>query len=146
MEKKPILFQSACVLSIAGSSIGFISMMFASLFFDFIAQKIELFTNVTATDELNGFYFASLMAGFALSLAGAILLFYLRRIGLYFYLSAQLTILFLPVIWMGPNAFSFTNAVFTLVFSGVYLYYFRITRTTNRPSYRDKQRKSWLLK
>jgi hypothetical protein len=126
MEKKPILFQSACIFSIAGSSIGFISMMFATLFFDFVASKIELVTNVTATDELSRFYFASLMAAFALSLAGAIQLYKLRRIGLYFYLSAQIIILFLPVIWMGSNAFSVTNAVFTIIFSGVYIYYFKI--------------------
>jgi hypothetical protein len=66
MEKKPILFQSACIFSIAGSSIGFISMMFATLFFDFVASKIELVTNVTATDELSRFYLAYLMAAFAL--------------------------------------------------------------------------------
>lgn len=128
MEKKPILFQSACIFSIAGSSIGFISMMFASLFFDFVARKIELFTNITATDELSRFYFASLMAAFALSLAGVIKLYNRQRTGLYFYLSAQVIILFLPVFWMDFNAFSFTNAIFTLVFSGVYLFYFRILK------------------
>lgn len=133
MEKKPVLFQSACIFSIAGSSIGFLSAMSATLFFDFATKKIELLTNTTATDELNRFYFAALMAAFGLSLAGAIHLYNLRRTGLYFYLLAQLTILFLPVFWMGSNAFSVTNAVFTMVFSGVYIYYFRITRTTNRP-------------
>lgn len=128
MKKKPILFESACIFSIAGSSIGFIGMFIATFFFKTVAGKITSVTNITATEKLSPVYFALLMAAFSISLAGAIKLYRLQRSGFYFYLAAQLMILFLPVFWMGSQAFSTTNAIFTLIFASVYLYYFRVLR------------------
>lgn len=128
MKKKPILFESASIFSIIGSSIGFISMFISTFFFRIVTEKITSITNLTATEKLSPIYFAMLMAAFSISLAGAIKLYRLQRVGLYFYLTAQTMILFLPVIWLGANAFSATNAIFTLIFAGVYLAYYRITK------------------
>ena len=128
MKKKPLLFESACIFSIVGSSIGFVSMFISTLFFRMITEKITSVTNITATEKLSPLYFAILMAAFSLSLTGAIKLYRMQRAGLYFYMTAQLAILFVPVIWLGSNAFSVTNAIFTVIFSGVYLFYFRITK------------------
>jgi len=128
MMKKPILYESACIFSIIGSSIGFISMFISTFFFRIVTEKISSITNITATEKLSPIYFATLMAAFSVSLTGAIKLYRMQRSGLYFYLVAQLVILFLPVFWLGSNAFSVTNAIFTLIFSGVYLYYYRITK------------------
>jgi len=128
MKKTPILFESACIFSIIGSSIGFISMFISTFFFRVVTEKITSITNITATEKLSPVYFAMLMAAFCVSLVGAIKLYRLQRAGLYFYLAAQATILFLPVIWLGANAFSATNAIFTLIFAGVYLYYYRVTK------------------
>lgn len=125
MGKKPLLYEAACIFSIIGSSIGFISMFLSTFFFKIVTEKVKLITNITATEKLSPIYFAILMAAFSVSLAGAIKLFRMQRVGIYFYLTAQLVVLFLPVIWLGSNAFSVTNAVFTLIFSGVYLYHFR---------------------
>lgn len=123
MEKKPLLYESACIFSIAGSSIGFFGMLISTIFFKTVTEKIEEFTNITTTESLSPLYFALLMAAFSLSLTGAIKLYRLQRAGLYFYLIAQTMILFLPVIWLGSNAFSVTNAIFTVLFSGIYIYY-----------------------
>lgn len=128
MKKKPLLFESACIFSIVGSSIGFVSMFISTLFFRAITEKITSVTNLTATEKLSPLYFAILMAAFSVSLTGVIKLYRMQRAGLYFYVAAQLAILFFPVIWLGSNAFSVTNAIFTLIFSGVYLFYFRITK------------------
>lgn len=125
MKKKPILFESASIFSIIGSSIGFISMFISTLFFRIVTEKITSVTNITATEKLSPLYFAMLMAAFCVSLVGAIKLYRMQRAGLYFYLIAQTMILFLPVIWLGANAFSATNAIFTLIFSGVYLAYYK---------------------
>ena len=125
MDKKPILFEGACIFSLIGSSIGVLYTLVATLFFEFVSGKIEQFTNVTATDGLSPLYFGVLMAAFTLSLAGVIKLYRMQRTGLYFYLVAQAMILFIPVMWLGPNALSTTNAIFTLLFSGVYIFYFR---------------------
>lgn len=128
MMNKPILYESACIFSIIGSSIGFISMFISTFFFRIVTEKITSITNITATEKLTPIYFAMLMAAFSVSLTGAIKLYRMQRSGLYFYLVAQLVILFLPVFWLGSNAFSVTNAIFTLIFSGVYLYYYQITK------------------
>ena len=128
MRKKPLFYEAACVFSIAGSSIGFISMLIATVFFKFVTEKIRSVTNITSTDKLSPLYFAMLMAAFSISLAGAIKLYRMQQSGIYFYLVAQIVILFLPVVCLGSNAFSVTNAIFTCLFSGVYLYYIRLTK------------------
>ena len=125
MEKKPILFEGACIFSLVGSSIGVLYTLLATVFFKYVTGKIVQFTNVTAAEHLSPLYFAVLMAAFSLSLAGVIKLYRMQRTGLYFYLVAQVMILFIPVIWLGANAFSVTNAIFTLLFSGVYLFHIR---------------------
>lgn len=128
MKTKPIIFESACIFSIIGSSIGFISMFISTFFFSIVTEKITSITNITATEKLSPVYFAMLMAAFSVSLVGAIKLYRLQRAGLYFYLAAQAMIMFLPVFWLGSNSFSTTNAIFTLIFALVYLYYYRITK------------------
>ncbi|MDP2335983.1 MAG: hypothetical protein Q8N05_05955 [Bacteroidota bacterium] len=128
MRKKSIIYEAACVFSIIGSSIGFISMFFSTVFFKIVTEKIRSVTNLTSTEKLSPIYFAILMASFSVSLAGAIKLYRMRRSGLYFYLAAQTMVLFLPVVWLGSNAFSVTNAIFTLIFSGVYLAHYRIIK------------------
>jgi hypothetical protein len=128
MEKKPMIFESACVFSIIGSSIGFISMFISTFFFSIVTEKITLLTNITATEKLSPLYFAMLMAAFSISLAGAIKLYRLQRAGLYFYLTAQALVMFLPVFWLGSNAFSTTNAIFTLIFAGVYLANYKLLK------------------
>ena len=125
MEKKPILFESACIFSIIGSSAGFIFMFISTLFFRIVTEKITSITNLTSTENLSPLYFAMLMSAFCLSLVGAIKLYRLQRIGLYFYVTAQALIMFLPVFWLGNQAFSTTNAIFTLVFLSVYLAYYK---------------------
>lgn len=125
MEKKPILFLGACIFSLIGSSIGLLMMLFATLFFKYASGKIVLLTNYSSTEHLSPLYFATLMAAYSLSLAGVIKLYRMQRAGLYFYLLAQILILFIPVIGLGTNTLSVINMLFTLLFSGIYVYYFR---------------------
>jgi hypothetical protein len=121
MEKKPLLFESACIFSIVGSSIGFVGMLISTFFFKFVTENIRAVTDLTSTEKLSPLYFSFLMAVYCVSLFGAINLFRLKRIGLVFYLLAQVMIMILPAIWLGSSAFSVTNAIFTILFSGVYL-------------------------
>jgi len=134
MEKKPVLYEAACIFSIIGSSIGFIMMFVATFFFSSVTEKIRQLTNLTATEKLSPIYFAMLMAAFSISLAGAIKLYRMQRVGIYFYLTAQSIILFLPIIWLGNNAFSVTNVIFTLIFSGVYLANYKLLKDWPLPS------------
>jgi hypothetical protein len=128
MQKKPLLFESACIFSIVGSSIGFLGMLISTLFFSFVTEKIRAITDITAIEKLSPLYFSFLMAVYCVSLIGAIKLFQLKRVGLIFYLLAQAMIMILPVIWLGTNAFSPTNAIFTILFSGVYLSNYKLLK------------------
>jgi hypothetical protein len=128
MQNKPLVFESACIFSIAGSSFGAVSMFISCIFFRQVTEKITAITNITATEKLSPLYFAVLGSAFCLSLVGAIKLNRLQRSGLFFYLAAQLLILLLPVFWLGSQAFSTTNAIFTTTFSGIYLFFFRILK------------------
>jgi hypothetical protein len=60
------------------------------------------------------------MTLFALSLSGAIRMWRQHTDGLFFYTISQIMILILPVIWIGWQGFSATNAIFTAVFLGGY--------------------------
>lgn len=126
MRKKPLFYDAACLFSLIGSSIGFLMMFTATFFFSQVTEKIRQVTNITATEKLSPVYFAFLMGAFGVSLAGVIKLCKLKRSGLYFYICSQLVILFLPVVWLGWNGFSVTNAIFASVFAGVYLFNYRI--------------------
>lgn len=126
MKKKPLFFEAACILSLIGSSIGFIGMFISTFFFKGITEKIIRLTNITAAEKLSPLYFALLGTAFCISLIGSIKLYNLKRSGLYFYLAAQSVIMFLPVYWLGNNSFSTTNAIFTLLFSGIYISQFKL--------------------
>lgn len=128
MEKKPILYESAAILSILGSSIGFTGAFGAAFFYEATVKKITSLTNITTTEKLSPLYFALFGTLFCVSLIGAIQLFRMKRSGFYFYLPAQILLLTIPVLWLGSNAFSVTNAIFTALFGGIYLYYYRITK------------------
>jgi len=128
MEKKPLIFESACIFSIVGSSIGFVGMFISTFFFNNVTEKIRLLTDLTSTEKLSPLYFAIFMAMYSLSLVGSINLYRLKRIGLIFYLLAQAMIMILPVIWLGTNSFSATNAIFTILFSGVYLAHYKLLK------------------
>jgi hypothetical protein len=128
MEKKQLIFESACIFSIVGSSIGFVAMLISTFFFKFVTENIRAVTDLTSTEKLSPLYFSFLMATYCVSLYGAINLFRLKRTGLIFYLLAQVMIMILPVIWLGNTAFSISNAIFTILFSGVYLGNYRLLK------------------
>jgi len=131
MKKHPILFEAVCIFSIIGSSIGFITMAIATFFFDSTLEEITAITNISAAERLSPLYFAIYMGLYCLSLVGAIRIYQQKLSGLLFYLAAQISILILPVIWLGSSAFSSTNTIFTTLFGMVYIMYFpHITKKT----------------
>lgn len=123
---KPMLFESACIFSFLGSTIGLLYMSSFALFFDDMYKAIGKFTSFTSLEDLTPLYFANLMVGYTISLAGVIQLYRMQRSGLYFYLAAQLMILVLPLLWRGLDTLSVTNIIFTLLFSGIYIYHYRL--------------------
>lgn len=123
---KPLLFESACVFSFLGSTIGLLFMLSFVLFFDDMYTTMGQFTSLSSLQPLNRFYFAILMAAYSISLAGVFKLYRMQRSGLYFYLMAQAMIFIFPLVWIGMNVLSVTNLIFILLFSGIYIYYYRL--------------------
>ncbi len=105
-----------CILTFIGSSTSFIAYFLASVFFEKTSALIIKYSNWYSTDAISPLYFTVLMALSAISLTGAIRIWKLHRDGFYIYSITQIIILFIPVIWMGWNAFSVTGAIFTAVF------------------------------
>jgi hypothetical protein len=103
-------------MTFIGSSTSFIAYFLASVFFEKTSELIVKYSNWFSTDAISPLYFTLLMALSAVSLTGAIRMWKLHRDGFYIYTITQLVILFIPVIWLGWNAFSATGAIFTAVF------------------------------
>ncbi|RIH66696.1 hypothetical protein D1164_03605 [Mariniphaga sediminis] len=118
--KRPPFLSALCNLTFIGSSIGFLGYFLVSLFFEQSTELIIKYSSWHTTEALSPVYFTLLMALYALSLTGAIRMWKLHRDGFLLYTFAQLCILFIPVIWTDWQAFSVTNAIFTLIFVGGY--------------------------
>jgi len=115
-KKRPPFFSALCILTFIGSTVGFIAYFLASLFFEKTSEFIIKYSSWYSVDAISPIYFTVLMVLFALSLTGAIRMWKFHRDGFYLYVLSQITVLFLPVVWISWNAFSETNAVITGAF------------------------------
>ena len=116
VRNRPSLLSALCILTFIGSGTAFFGYFAASLFFEHTKDIIVEYSSMHSAEGISPLYFTSLMALYALSLTGAIRMWKLHRDGLFLYIIAQLIIMFLPVIWMGGESFSTTNAIFTTIF------------------------------
>lgn len=119
-RKRPPFLSALCILSFIGSGLGFVGYFLVSVFFDRAAEFIVKYSYYHSVEQISAFYFTVLMALFEISLTGAIRMWKLHRDGFFLYTFSQLTILFIPVIWMNWQALSATNAIFTVIFVGAY--------------------------
>ncbi|KOH44328.1 hypothetical protein [Sunxiuqinia dokdonensis] len=123
-ENQPLLFVSATTLSLLGSGIGLVLFGLAALFFTPAKAWVIGITNSTSMDRITPLYFLLFMALCLLSFVGVIKIRKWQKSGLFFYLGAQLVMLFLPVIWLDWNAFSVNNLIFTTIFVFIYFSFF----------------------
>lgn len=124
-KKRPDLLTALCILSFIGSGFAFIAYFIFSLFYSKFSAIIIKYSSWHSTEAVSSLYFTVLMVFFALSLVGAIRIWKGYRTGLFIYVFAQILILFLPVLWINWQAFSSTNAIFTIVFSGGYFLHWK---------------------
>jgi len=114
--KRPDFLSALCILTFTGSSLALIGYFLASVFFERSAEMIIKYSSWSSVDQISPLFFTALMVLYAFSLTGAIRIWKQHRDGFYLYSIAQIVILFLPVIWVNSQAFSVTNAIFTLFF------------------------------
>lgn len=126
--RRPPFLSALCILTFAGSTISFFGCFLASAFFEETSRLIIKYSSWHSADTVSPVYFTTLMAMAAVSLAGAIRMWKLHRDGYFLYIFSRLVMLFLPVVWIGPEHLSVTNAIF----SGLFI----IGYTINLPSMR----------
>ncbi len=114
--KRPAFLSALCILTFIGSGVAFLAYFAAALFFDKTQEIIIRLSSWHSAAAVSPLFFTILMTLYALSLTGAIRMWKLHRDGLFLYLFSQLAILFLPALWIDWQAFSVTNAIFTLIF------------------------------
>lgn len=124
-QTRPPFLRALCILTFIGSGTAFLGYFAASLFFEKTCELIRTFSSLHSIDQLSPLFFTVLMVLHCLSLVGAIRIWKLHRDGLFIYVLAQGILLFFPSIWLGADAFSYTHLIFTLLFTGGYIYHFR---------------------
>jgi len=113
---RPPFLSALCILTFIGSGISFFGYFLVSLFFEEASSLIIEYSSWHTTEAVSPVYFTTLMALAAISLTGSIRMWKLHRDGYLLYMFSQMIILFLPSIWIGWQAFSVTNAIFTGIF------------------------------
>lgn len=125
LKEHPLLFSSAIVLSLTGGILGMLLFWGAAIFFTPAKEFVVSVTNLTSMDKITPLYFVLFGALCLVSFLGVLKMKKLQKAGFFFYLGAQLAMLFVPVIWLGWNAFSVNNTIFTLLFVLIYLSFYR---------------------
>ena len=119
-KKQPLLFSTTITLSFIGSGLAAIVYWVSAVFFTQAKTIIEKLTNFQSMQDITSLFFVILGALYLLSFIGAVKMWRLQKAGYFFYAGAQILILIIPLIWLGGNAFSSTNTIFTLLFIGIY--------------------------
>lgn len=125
-QTRPLLLSSALLLSVIGSSIATLAYFTAAVLFDRTRQIIEKLTNIQTPQKIAPLYFVIYGALYCLSLIGVLKMMKSQKTGYFFYTSAQISLLIVPLLWMGFNSFSATNAIFTILFITIYSYYLSV--------------------
>jgi hypothetical protein len=119
-QTRPLLLSAALLLSVIGSSIATLAYFTAAAFFDQTRQIIEKLTNIQTPQKIAPLYFVIYGALYCLSLIGVLKMMKMRKAGYFFYAGAQISLLIVPLLWMGVNSFSATNTIFTILFITIY--------------------------
>ncbi len=125
MNNRPVLFSSACILSFLGGGLASLIFFAVSLFYNSFSGKITGITNELSMEGTSRFYFLLMAIAHGCSLAAVVGLWKFRANGFFLYVVAQMAIALLPVVFIGGNSFSSINVIFTLLFTGIYFFYYR---------------------
>ena len=122
--QRPTLLTVLCILTFIGSGISTFSFFAVSVMYDLFMQQLAvLYANMPEANFLleapRDFFVVSTILS-ALSVAGALFMWNLRKIGFHIYTAAQLINLVIPMIYFGGETNPLLNIMVTALF--VYLY------------------------
>lgn len=121
--KRPVLLVVLCILTFAGSGINFFSSLIISLFYnEFIRIAEMVFTsfNLPGLDllkESKPLFYVISAAIYAMSFAGALIMWRMKKTGFHVYTIAQILLIMAPILFLhlpGPS-------VFDIIFSGIFV-------------------------
>lgn len=124
-SERPLLLSSAIALSKLGSGLATIAYLGSFIFYQRALLWIEKLTNSQTPEMLDRFYILAMAAISFVSLLGVIKMGKSKKSGFFFYLTAQISLIVVPIIHIGTNAFSTTNLIFTLIFIAIYSSFYR---------------------
>lgn len=123
-----------CILTFIFSGLSSISFLFCSLYY---ANLPELIKNSPFSKDVPGidalthagiwFYILNSIL-YGISLAGAIVMFRLRKVGFHLYTVSQILLLILPMVYMPGFKSDFSNITLTTVFILIYASNLRIMK------------------
>lgn len=118
-EKRPTVLTILCIFTFIGSGMSAISSFFVALAYDMIPMAIKEspFPDTETLIEMiklaGAGFFAIMGVLYLLSLAGALLMFKLRKTGFHFYTLSQLVMLILPSIMISGFVLPVSNMLLT---------------------------------
>ena len=120
-KQRTMLLESLCYLSFAGNTIRFLIFLLPALFFTKFSALILRLTSLDALDGITPVYFFILAVFSAVSFFGVYRLWKMKKDGLLFYFAGKAALLFMPVVWIGWQAFSIAGAGISLFFLTLFL-------------------------
>lgn len=132
--KRPGGLTVICILTFIFSVLSTISFLFCSLYYTYLPELIKnspYSKDIPGIDALTHasiwFYILNAIL-FGVSLAGAILMYRLRKVGFHLYTVAQILLLILPLYYMPGFKSDFSNITITTVFILIYATNLRIMK------------------
>ena len=132
--KRPSGLTFICILTFVFSGLMFISSSFDSIYYNYLPEFIKsssvstlisgiegLAETMKAMMEVNIWYYIFNAILFGISLAGAFLMFRLKKVGFHLYTVSQILLLIVPLIYLPGFKTDIANTVITAIF--IFLYY-----------------------
>jgi hypothetical protein len=125
--KRPVLLIVLCILTFAGSGVNFISSLFFAIFFEpfsRLAEELGKSFNLPGMDLLKDarpVFFIFSAAVYASALAGAMMMWRLRRTGFHIYTISQILLIMAPMYFLhlpGPSILDvILSGIFVILYS-----------------------------
>lgn len=126
-----LLLRTLCILTFIGSGLGIFSFGTIGLMHGFFVQNLNLIPEsdtsafVKLLIESGRTFFISNTVLYIVSLAGAILMWKMYKVGFHLYTSAQLLLLIIPYLYIPEYPMSFMTIFITLAFIFSYSVYLK---------------------
>ena len=129
---RPRPLEALCLMSFIGSGAAALLYLTGSVFFEKASDIIIEYTSAHSTEQISPRYFLTLAVLYILSLQGVNEMWKLHRRGFFIYAAAQLSILAVPLLRMGKDAFSAVSVIFTVLFIVAYATQFRSLKKVSK--------------